>query len=261
VGQRPLAVAVDEPRQHVFVTNGGVWATGYVVPLGTVSLLDARSGTVLRTVRVGKGAVAVAVDAHRGYAVITNSYDGTVSVLNARTGAVVHTVAVGRNPGPIAVNEQTGVAFVANEHDDSVSMVDVASGRVVRTVPLARLPCALAVDQRRDSVLVLTRQSLWPSPTVDQMAVLDGRSGRLRYTVGVGAHAGALAVDERTGHAFATAMNVDGKSAVSDSRHLLQAWLRHQHGLPWSWVSQLLPPVPTTTMGTVTMLDLAHVPA
>ena len=50
-----------------------------------------------------------------------------------------------------------------------------------------------------------------------------------------------------------------GKPAVSDSMHRLQAWLRHRYWLPWSWVSGLLPPVPTTTTGTVTMLDLSRI--
>jgi hypothetical protein len=75
----------------------------------------------------------------------------------------------------------------------------------------------------------------------------------------VGADASALALDERTGAVFATAMNVYDLPAGVDNRRWLRAWL--QHWLPWSWVSRLLPPVPASTTGTVTMLDLARVPA
>jgi hypothetical protein len=103
---------------------------------------------------------------------------------------------------------------------------------------------------------VLTRQSLWPSPTAGQVQVLDGRTGRLLHTAAVGADANALALDERTGQVFATAMNVYGLPAGSDNTRWLRAWLRRW--LPWSWVSRLLPPVPTTSTGPVTMLDLSR---
>ena len=78
-------------------------------------------------------------------------------------------------------------------------------------------------------------------------------------TVPVGADATALAVDERTGKVFAAAMNVYGLPAGSDNTRWLRAWLRRWP--PWSWVSRLLPPAPAPTTGTVTMLDLARVPA
>jgi hypothetical protein len=65
-----------------------------------------------------------------------------------------------------------------------------------------------------------------------------------------------LALDERTGDAFATAMNVDGMPAGSDNTGLLRAWLGRW--LPRRWVSRLLPPAPAATTGTVTVLDLAR---
>jgi hypothetical protein len=43
---------------------------------------------------------------------------------------------------------------------------------------------------------------------------------------------------------------------VCESRQRLRAWLRRW--LPWSWVLRLLPPVPATTTGTETMLDLSR---
>ena len=45
-----------------------------------------------------------------------------------------------------------------------------------------------------------------------------------------------------------------GKPAVSDSMHLLRAWLRRW--LPR--VPRLLPPTPVAATGTVTMLDLSR---
>jgi hypothetical protein len=106
---------------------------------------------------------------------------------------------------------------------------------------------------------VLTRAEFVPAAPASRVHVLDGRTGGLLHTVAVGADASALAVDGRTGTVFATAMNVDGTSAVSDSTAPPRIWLRRW--LPWSWILRLLPPAPITTTGTVTMLDLARVSA
>ena len=70
----------------------------------SVSVLDARSGRLVRTVAVGglPGALAVAV--HRARIVITNSGDGSVSLLDAEQGALLRTVYVGARPGAVAVD-------------------------------------------------------------------------------------------------------------------------------------------------------------
>jgi hypothetical protein len=55
------------------------------------------------------------------------------------------------------------------------------------------------------------------SGNADQVQVLDEQAGRLLHTVAVGTDASALALDERTGTVFATATNLDGIPAGSDS--------------------------------------------
>jgi DNA-binding beta-propeller fold protein YncE len=180
-----------------------------------------------------------------------------VSVLLDEHTGVVHTVPVSGSLGPLAVDERTGYVFVANQDDSSVSMVDAASGRIAHTLALGLPPRALAVDQRRDRVVVLTSEEFVPAAPIGQVQVLDGQTGRRLHTMAVGADANALALDERTGKVFATAMNVSGMPAGSDTTRWLRTWLRRW--LPWSWVPRLVPPAPITTTGTVTMLDLARV--
>ena len=115
------------------------------------------------------------------------------------------------------------------------------------------------MDQRRGRVVMLTSEELVPSAPVGQVQVLDGRTGRLLHTVAVGADASALALDEHTGKVFVTALNVDELPAGADNTAPLRTWLGRW--LPRRWVSRLLPPAPAATTGTVTMLDLARVPA
>jgi YVTN family beta-propeller protein len=49
---------------------------------GAVSVLDARSGSVIRTVRVGQFPAAVAVDERVGRAFVTNTNSNSVNVLD-----------------------------------------------------------------------------------------------------------------------------------------------------------------------------------
>jgi DNA-binding beta-propeller fold protein YncE len=225
-------------------------------------VLDAGSGTIVRTVPVGTLAGAIAVDERTGQAFVSNTLDRTLLVLDGRTASVLRTVAVPWAPGALAVDERRGDLVVAHAYDNGVSLLDAASGRVVRTVAVPWAPRALAVDQRRGRVVVLTSEERVPSAPVGQVQMLDGQTGQLLHTVAVGADARALALDERTGDAFVTAvtaMNGYGMPAGSDKTRLVRAWLRRW--LPWFWVSRLLPPVPAPTTGMVTMFDLSRLSA
>jgi DNA-binding beta-propeller fold protein YncE len=93
------AMALDRHAGHVFVTN---WAARGI---GSVSMLDGADGTILRTIAVGVGPVAIAVDETTGRAFVVNlgPYDGnaggythgSVSVLDTATGGLLNTVRLG----------------------------------------------------------------------------------------------------------------------------------------------------------------------
>ncbi len=91
-------VTVDEQTQRVFVAN---------THDNTVSVLDARSGRVVRTMRVGDLPDALLVDDRAHSVVVVNSDDGTLSVLDARSGVVRRTLVVGPHPAA-AVDAATG---------------------------------------------------------------------------------------------------------------------------------------------------------
>jgi YVTN family beta-propeller protein len=132
----PVGMTVDERTGHVFVSTMGPAALipsgpGFgrqAIPVstghGSVVMLDARRGSVIRSVPVGIGPGAMAVDARRHHLLVTNvgAMDsagnplgpGRVSVLDTRSGAVLRTVPVGLAPGDVAVDERAGRAFVLN---------------------------------------------------------------------------------------------------------------------------------------------------
>jgi DNA-binding beta-propeller fold protein YncE len=69
VGQNPTALAVDVHTRRVFVVNQGPLyrnGAGTAWGYGSVSMLDATTGTLLRTTRVGQNPRAVAIDERTG---------------------------------------------------------------------------------------------------------------------------------------------------------------------------------------------------
>ena len=77
VGRSPSAIAVDPRSGHVFVANSGD---------NTLTMLDARSGAVLRTIIVGAYPDQMQVNPQTERVFVMNEGDGSVSVVDARTG-------------------------------------------------------------------------------------------------------------------------------------------------------------------------------
>ena len=85
---------------------------------GSVFVLDARSGTLIRTVALSDSPGPLVVDERAGRVVVlTGSWPGTinhVSILDARTGALLRTLPVGVAANGMAVDERNGHVFVIN---------------------------------------------------------------------------------------------------------------------------------------------------
>jgi len=202
----PLAIGVDNRGGHIFVASAGGMKAGSTTFLGpgTVSMLDARSGTVLRRIRVGVRPNAIAVDGATRRVFIVNGGQlgrtglgpGSVSVLDAETGRTLKTVGVGKGAVAATVDEKTGRVFVANEESRSITTLDARSGTIVRTVPVG-FATVLAVDERTGRIIVADGGA-------GTVSVLDATTGTIVRTVFVGGGPTAVAVDARTHRAFVT---------------------------------------------------------
>lgn len=83
VAQNPTAAAVDEQSGQIFVASlGAMDPDGNLLGTGTLSVVDARSGLVERTIAVGVAPSAVSVDERTGHVFILNA-GGTVDVRDA----------------------------------------------------------------------------------------------------------------------------------------------------------------------------------
>lgn len=213
VGPSPAAVAMDTRAGHTFVIGHD--------PVGgdVASLLDTRSGTLLRRISLGRrglavGSSAVAVDEHSARAFVITPGSPTIAVLDTRGGALLRRTPLpsarppgltGDNARALAVDEGAGRVFVTTFADDTVSALDARSGALLRTTWVGPHPAAIAVDRRARRVFIantgiLDRQGRYRGG--GSVSVLDARSGMLLQTIPIGQSPGALAVDTRRNRVF-----------------------------------------------------------
>ncbi len=185
IGVHPLQTALDDTTGRVYVLNQGALSKAGGLGPGSVSVLDAATGHLVRTTPVGVGVATLAVDAQRRRVFAlpldpgsneistldiwaTNGpshISGDTRVLDAATGRVVQTLP-----------HTTGTALAANDHANRLlvaSGVDCSShsndevnpgclrvyeettGRLLATRPLSQTvaPGAMAPDDLNGRVL------------------------------------------------------------------------------------------------------------
>lgn len=261
LGLVPVALAVNVGAERVFVAGpvepGPAYGPGREPrPVaGRVSVLDTRSGALLRTVRVGASPVALAVDARTGRAFVVAADDNTLSVLDTRDGRVRRTVAVGIMPVAVAVNVRRHRVYVVNAGDGTLSLLDARTGTLRHTRPLAPAagafalaPYALAVDEARDRVYVTAWGRLDQAGVFvgkGRLFVLDAREGTVLRSIVVGVAPRVVTVESGS-----------GRIVVVDSGGMVRApqgWLERcrQAVAGWTpWLGRIAPPA----------LDVVQVP-
>jgi len=238
VGRSPVALAFDAPARRVFVlAAGGInTSVGFASLRGSVSVLDAVTGALVRTQEVGSvpltalgsGAVpsarqAMAVDSTSGRVYVAAA--GAVLVLDGSTGAIRQTLELGTggppqipSPSTVAVAPHAKRLYVGDGYDaalpppstplgssgGSLAVLDSATDRGVSNVVLRQQGVgAIAVDERAHRVLVVELPGDRMYRTM--VEALDARTGaRLHLTdLGVPADgAVAVGVDLSTSRAF-----------------------------------------------------------
>ncbi len=207
----PTGVAVDARSGRVFVVSRGRPPRGRTTSLqGSVSVLDATTGRLLRTVLVGAGGgytiPALIVDACSGRVFVPDP-TGSIHMLDATTGRLLRTILAGGNPQAVAVDARSGRVFVANglgsgvvpNTDGSVNVLDATTGALRSTVPLDLPTYAVAVDERAGRVFVDVENDADRSNNV---RVLDATTGRPRQSID-GAGGETLVTDPTAGRVLA----------------------------------------------------------
>jgi len=205
------AMALDARRQRLFVVTDA--------DVGTASrlmALDTRDGHIVRTVSVGHGACALAVDTSTSHVLIANAADHTVSLLDTAGLTLVRTVRVSYAPTTIALDVRAARAVVVGYSDPNertmgwASVLDTRSGALLRTVGVGDGAGTVVVDAPAGRAVVANEGD-------GTLSLLDTRSGRVVRTVSVSPGPMTLAVDEHRGRVFV--MNGwDGALRLVDTR-------------------------------------------
>src|SRR5690348_14355229 len=79
-----------------------------------------------KTITVGSGPIAVAVNPKTDTIYVVNRGSNSVSVINGATNTVTATITVGSSPEGVAVNPTTDTSYVTNFNDGTVSVINGA---------------------------------------------------------------------------------------------------------------------------------------
>jgi len=192
----PQGAAVDEVAGRLFV----VARTGPSPQRQSdmISVLDSRSGALLRTVRMGSRPDAVAVDARTSRAFVTTA--GGIAVLDSRRGTLLRTVTADGAHG-IAIDAGRGLVFVAA--GTQLLELDATTGAIRRAIPLQRDGSAalVAIDGHHGRIFVALLDDV-AAGGKGALVMLDEALGTVVDSAQVGGSPDAMAVDSVHGRVF-----------------------------------------------------------
>jgi YVTN family beta-propeller protein len=187
-----VTAAVLPALAHLLSIPAFAQPYAYVANLGSddVSVIDARTNSVIATVPVGQGPDGIVATSDGSRVYVTNFVSGTVSVIDTRTNTVLATIPVGSGPVGLALAPNDTLAYVANRGSNSVSVIDTAAGSVVATIPVGSGPDAVAVTPNGAAAYVTN--SFTSSPGT--VSVINTATNSVTATVAVGRTPNRVAV-------------------------------------------------------------------
>ncbi|HKO24559.1 MAG TPA: PQQ-binding-like beta-propeller repeat protein [Chloroflexota bacterium] len=206
----PNGVVVDRRTQRVFVPVGGP---------GSVSMLDAHTGRVLRTVRISAEPHHIMLDERIGRVYVLSD-DTTLSVIDTRTGALLATRTLRHVTGGF-VGYGLGVDTPADRvivcEGDRAHVLDARRVREVTTVDLGSGPfsgnCDVAVDEAVHVAYISSPSGLH---------AIDTRTGAVLSSQGAMAlRGGQVAVDRVSHHVFVGGPHYGGGTALTIASSLV----------------------------------------
>jgi YVTN family beta-propeller protein len=126
---------VSNPEQLAIGPNGKLYLASEETSMATV--LDAATGKILSTFKVGGSPEGAAVRPDGKFVYITSEEEHALSVIDTATDKVVGKIDVGERPRTIAFSRDGTRAFVPGELDVSVTAIDAAANKQLSKVQLS----------------------------------------------------------------------------------------------------------------------------
>lgn len=195
------SIVLDEAAGRVLVLSAGPGKGANNSPIGPghVYVLDAASGRLLHTVRVGFGPCCMMVDEPTHHAFVGSSGSLTLTTLDTATGQVVRTVPFTPNNSalvsPLLVDQRRNRVYVA--WGQSLSVIDARSGIRQREIAIAGSWAGSAsIDQRNGRVILAVAGYNAPDAYIE---IIDATTLRVLRHLTLDQPEGVLAVDQSLG--------------------------------------------------------------
>lgn len=212
--------APPPPMVRVYVTNE---------TSGDISVIDAATGTVIATVKVGKRprGLKISPDQKVLYVALSGSppagpgvdektlpppdrsADG-IGVVDLATNQLVRVIHAGNDPEELAISLDGTLLYVANEDTAQVSVVDVKTGAIVATAKVGGEPEGVTLRPDGKVVYVTSEED-------GDVAAIDTATNTVVARIPVGARPRSVAFLPDGSRAFVTLEN-DAAIAVIDSQ-------------------------------------------
>src|SRR5262249_42591072 len=126
-----LMVSDAHAELRIFVTNERS---------DDVTVIAADSGTVLKTIPVGKRPRGVTASADGKRVYVSNSNSDSLSIIDAAGLTVSASLPAGRDPEGLTFNRDGTLLYVVNENESAATVIDAASGRIVKKIEVGTEP-------------------------------------------------------------------------------------------------------------------------
>ncbi|MDD4911772.1 MAG: hypothetical protein PHP57_05705 [Sideroxydans sp.] len=144
VGGLPPSV-LTKSANSIYVANSGS---------NSISVIDAETNALFKTIPVGKFPTALAVNNTTNRAYVANTGDNTLSVIDTLSDTVLTTLPTGANPVGVAVNPITERVYVSNSLDNSVSVINSLTNQTITTLAVGSAPFGISIDSHTNKLYV-----------------------------------------------------------------------------------------------------------
>jgi len=183
--QRTLSVVEQTPFEHynyygtttVARVAEELWVAHTFDP--HVSRVDATTGAVLGSIRVGPWPVALAHVEVTGEVLVAHKAGDTVGVIDVESNRLVDALWVGDEPADIVVAPDGERAYVSLATEDAIAVIDVRTREVVERIAVNVNPTSMALSDDGTTLYVASyrsgvqdRQQFAPEPRNDQFDIV-----------------------------------------------------------------------------------------
>jgi DNA-binding beta-propeller fold protein YncE len=202
VGESPVAVAVNEATNKIYVANA---------KSGTVSEID---GATLqrRDIAVGIWPRAVATLQSPNRVLVANYISNSITIITPAATPITTEIPVSAGPVNIAVNESTNKAYVASIQTGALTVIDVPTASIDAVIPFPfQGPWAVKVNDVTNKILVTLQQT-------GAFAIIDGATNTLDAVLGTaGLWPFDIAINKTTNTAYIVNHNLGAQPGFPDN--------------------------------------------